>query len=146
MSRGGLAQLGAFSERLTDISRLDVFGRESRLKSVTAAGRVDHFFERQGGLGYGFAVSDGNAAGGTERQHDDARKSAGQFDKIWKLPGDAAEAVLLEDGYSRQESAPDNYHIYRMIFVSISLKYDEDNVIVEMGISVNDPFEENIDY
>ena len=33
-----------------------------------------------------------------------------------------------------------------MIFVSISLKYDEDNVIVEMGISVNDPFEENIDY
>ncbi len=59
---------------------------------------------------------------------------------------ESAEAVLLEDGYSRQESAPDNYHIYRMIFVSISLKYDEDNVIVEMGISVNDPFEENIDY
>ena len=59
---------------------------------------------------------------------------------------ETAEAVLLEDGYSRQESAPDNYHIYRMIFVSISLKYDEDNVIVEMGISVNDPFEENIDY
>ncbi len=28
---------------------------------------------------------------------------------------ESAEAVLLEDGYSRQESAPDNYHIYRML-------------------------------
>ena len=57
----------------------------------------------------------------------------------------SANAVLLTEGYVQQESAPENIHIYRKHYISLSYTYN-DGVLIKIGISVQDPATRDIDY
>ena len=58
----------------------------------------------------------------------------------------SANAVLLTEGYVQQESAPENIHIYRKHYISISYTNNDDGVLLDLGISVQDPAIRDIDY
>ncbi|NLT12069.1 MAG: hypothetical protein GXY06_06635 [Clostridiaceae bacterium] len=58
----------------------------------------------------------------------------------------SASSVLLEEGYSQQESAPENIHIYRKHYIFISYTFNEDEVLVILGTSVQDPASQYINY
>ena len=51
----------------------------------------------------------------------------------------SANAVLLAEGYSQQESAPENIHIYRKHYICIFFKFNDDGVLIKIGISIQDP-------
>ncbi len=57
---------------------------------------------------------------------------------------DSANSVLLAEGYVRT-SAPENTFNYRKHYVCIGFDFDDDGVLVDLGIGVEDPAYRDVD-
>lgn len=57
-----------------------------------------------------------------------------------------AAGIMEEEGYTLQDTAPQDTKIYTKYYVVLTFHYDESNTITSIGVSVNDPAYQDVTY